>query len=439
MLTRELEETYAMTNEALEIEQCIDELLLDERYRELTELTPEFDLFEFIGSLSENASSKALAFLLDSSEEHGLGTKFFDGFIDSVFREGRNKELRISLRQSLQLSGEATSAVTEWVTSEGRYLDLLIKVYDKDRHLKAVVGIENKHWAIEQVEQVAHYQRELVRRFPKTSKTLLFLAPGARPSLTADLKCECQHVPCSYRSVTNALASVEPFASDEIRFLISSLRNHLDKNLEGSHAMSAKIRELVHALYRIPKHQHAIKQIMENIPRLGAITDDIQALVETHITKNFAEGSFEFSLYPKRQLDRLREMKLLISDLNNITEKESGFQLIYVLHSDRNRDAPDTPDLGDYVTVQLMIWCHNKKYRDGVEKFVADLKLPPSEGKPNSWYSQWIPLWAGKSHELTDLANGDATACANLFIEALDATYNSLMSAVEQQYPLPKG
>ncbi|MCA9172892.1 MAG: PD-(D/E)XK nuclease family protein [Planctomycetales bacterium] len=425
-----------MADSVIEIENQIDSLLTDERYARLTQIEPEFDLFEFLQTLSEDASSRALAFLLDSSREHELGTRFFDALIDNVHREGSGRTHRLSLRQSLGLHGQSTSVATEWATSDGRRLDLLIRVYDSMRNLIAVVGIENKHWAAEQPEQVSHYQNELVKRFPHVGeRVLLFLSPGARPSSTADLTCECPYVPCSYRTVIAALEEAETLADGEIRVFITSLKSHLDKNLEGSHAMSAQIRDLVRAIYRDPKHRNAIKHILDHIPRFGTLVNEIQDRVELHLATNYPNEPFTYTTYPKTRLDRLQEIQALPVRLAERTKDADGFSFYYLLHPDRTKAAADVPDLGDHVTVQLIAWCEKKDFRDNVDALALAEQLPKTIGTPDSWCSQWREVWAGGSHQLVDLGDVDAAACADLFINAIDATFPILKSVIEKKYP----
>lgn len=426
-----------ITDEAIELE--IDRLLSDENYANLMKLEPEFDLFDFLDTLTENASSRALAFLLDSNREHGLGTAFFDAFIENVYREGREKEYRLSLRQRLEISARSTSVTTEWNTSEGRRLDLLIRVYNAEGNLSSVIGIENKHWAEEGVDQLAHYQQEICKKFPDVGeRVLLFLAPGARPSLTANPDSLCPHVPCSYQAVTAALKEMEEIAGSEIRVLITSLKNHFDKHLEGSTTMSAKIRELVLSLYRNPKHRNAIKHILNYLPNLSDIVDEIQSRVESHLQSKYIDQAFAFSTYPSKTSHQLQQLHFYPTGLSERTWDNHGIMFYYVLHSDRSlSDATIVPDLDDQVMVQLLVWCKKPSYRERVAPLQLTEKLPIPINTPQALSSYWRALWAGETCKLKDLDQADIHACSELFIQAIDTTFPTLCEIIETHYPLP--
>jgi len=422
-----------MPDEITIVEEQIDKLLLDDEYVQLSKFKPEFDLFAFLEALSENASSRALAHLLDSSQDHGFGTKFFDLLIDQVHREGAEKEFRLALRQSLRLHGTSTSVTTEWPTRTDRRLDLLIKIFDQNRTLIGVVGIENKHWAEEQEDQVGDYQAELVDRFPNVKdRILLFLSPGARPSSTFVRDSACPHIPCSYKSVVAALAELESTAEGELRVLVTSLKSHLDKTLEGSNAMNKEVRELVHSLYG--RHQKTIKLILENIPRLGALVGKVQASVEEHLKKRAIADEFRFSSYPAYQSDRLQEFYAVPGRWDSLAYTDDGFVIYYVLGPDKNRNAPECPDLRDYVTVQVRAWCNRKADRENVDDLQLAEALNPSKTCDSRWSYGWKVIWTGKSHQLKDLAENDITAISELFIVAIDATYEPLKKVLDEKY-----
>jgi hypothetical protein len=422
--------------EVLDVESCIEGLLLSDEYGTLGRIRPEFDLFELLGSLNENASSRALAFLLDSNADHGLGTAFYEAFMEQVYRASKENAdaEKITLNQYVGLSAFKTTTVTEWSTrtSERRFLDILINVFDSHGNQIGVVGIENKHWAIEQHKQVGDYQTEIVKRFPdpKQIKLLLFLAPQNRHSETAQRDCECRYVPCSYKSVVSALDQLENISSPELKLLISSLKIHLGKNLEGSTSMTEKIRELVHKLYQTENHRNAIKNIMANIPRLGALVDGIQSMLADHVnSKGFSEGKFEFSTYPRYNRDRLAEMYLFPESLKERTHKHQ-FHFKYVLHAPQS----NVPDLGDVVRMDLMIWVENNGDKTEAERIAKLLELPKQTSEKIKRFWNWVSIWGGGSHKLVDLGQKDTEACMKLFTDAIDATYEIIRDTVNKKY-----
>ena len=164
----------------------LDTLLSAPDYVALRKLKPEFNLFDFLGSLNENATSQALAFLLDSDQAHGFGGMFVEHLLEEFYQEAKQRGFELAHRLALQ--AHSVSVVTEWLTTQGdsqRRLDLLVKLSDESGNLKHVFGIENKHGAPELPAQIADYQSEISRRYPAIEKKLIFfLTPTGRESFT---------------------------------------------------------------------------------------------------------------------------------------------------------------------------------------------------------------------------------------------------------------
>lgn len=93
---------------------AIEQLVATDAYSTLLQLRPQFDLFAVLGShLGENATSRAIAFLADSSREHGLGNRFFDAWIRQIHKEGfKNLPHRLTIQQLLSLRGDGSREQT---------------------------------------------------------------------------------------------------------------------------------------------------------------------------------------------------------------------------------------------------------------------------------------------------------------------------------------
>ena len=429
-----------MTNANANMEAQLERLVSHPSYARLMEIQPPFDLFDVLGTLLENASSRALAFLLDSTAEHGLGTSFLDKLLWEVYLESRAGPERLGLREVLQLRGSETSVTTEWRTGHGRRLDILVRVLGNDRKLKGMLGIENKHWAPEQPDQVRDYQTELAEVFGAYSTpVLLFLTPDAHSPTTGNVDSECRCVPCSYKSVVVALHRVEETLEGEIRLLVSSLARHFDKSLEGSFDMTSEIRELIDRLYCDEGHRRAMRYIVDNLPTFGAVARGVVTKVQTRFRDPHGEEIFDAAMYPSTPSDKIREIGFRLRDLNRLAEQH-GFLFSYVLHLDYENTHHSIADIGDSVKVQLMALCNDddaKRYVDSLGLREQLRKELEELGKPHSWWHKWCPVWAGGEHTLVDLREKDVQACSSLVIDAIEKTLEPLRRVATAQ--LSKG
>jgi len=426
------------THGSATIERHIELLVADPRYLQLAQIRPHFDLFDFLGNLNENASSRAIAFLLDSGAEHGLGTRFYNAFLHHVYREGQASRQQLSLSQLLAMHAEATKTTTEWSTRERRRVDILVSGYAPNSTLKTVIGIENKHWAEEQEKQVADYQHELCSRFPDpVAKMILFLAPSLRAARTVGNFSECPCDACSYAAVIAALHEVKREASGEIHLLISSLITHFDKTLQGNRLMNDPAKKLVHELYRHPEHRAAIKHLIANVPTLAAIADPMLDRLRKRLQEMggpFSDESFEEDFYPKNR-NNLREIKLRPLSLKDHTTN-GDFTFTYLLYAKEGQTS-DVPDLGDWVRVQLCARCHTEAGRSRVQQLkLADQFPVAAQAEPTS-AGGWEALWSPQFYQLQDFGERDIESCAELFCQAIALTLPTLTEAVQREFGSP--
>jgi len=416
----------------LDEERLVEDLVASDEYQQLLHRESPFDLFRILGTLSENASSRALAFLLDSSEDHGLGTAFFDTLLQTVYRDTKGSATGLTLRRLLGMKGTETSATTEWSTTKGRRIDIVVRVSDQAGEICAVLGIENKHWAEEQDDQVADYQAELIDRFPgDIQRLLLFLSPGGRPSRTAKHADDCPHIECSYMSVVDSLRACSEHTKGPLQVFLISLANHLESELEGGAEMNSDVKSLVRTLYKDQNHRRAIRLIMESLPTFGAIlprtSDRVFAALE-----DVSDEEFSLDTYPKKQVDRLQEIYLMPEGLRKLT-KPHGFTFYYILHRDHKNCGWGMPDLGDRVLVQLAAWCKSQQGKDAVTQLNLPKLLPPSQDALQP-FEKWLPVWVPGTYSLQDFDAQDVQGCSQLLIDAITTTYPILRKALEQQY-----
>ena len=105
-----------------------------------------FSMFHYFNE-KEIRVSGILADLLRPDGSHGQGTTFLRLFLEEIDRGGKELIRKLGDYGSL----EQCSAYTEYRTSAGRSIDIVLKLGDM------WIGIENKPWAGEQPDQVQHY------------------------------------------------------------------------------------------------------------------------------------------------------------------------------------------------------------------------------------------------------------------------------------------
>ena len=112
-----------------------------------------FSVFHYFKE-NENLVSGIFADLLRPDGSHGQGTVFLRLFLKEIDRGGKACIRKSDAYGSL----ERCSVYTEYLTDEGRRVDIVIKLEDM------WIGVENKPWANEQPNQVQHYLQFLQRK-----------------------------------------------------------------------------------------------------------------------------------------------------------------------------------------------------------------------------------------------------------------------------------
>jgi hypothetical protein len=134
---------------------------------------PDFSIFEFLRS-DEVGLSSCLAALLDPSGSHGQGPRFLELFLDHL-------QVQSSWREKL----EDAHVSVETQANGMRRLDITICLPGN-----RWIGIENKPWAVDQVDQLADYGRHLERTAASGQWMLVYLSEREPPraSIPQDLR-----------------------------------------------------------------------------------------------------------------------------------------------------------------------------------------------------------------------------------------------------------
>ena len=160
--------------------RVIERLIQADPYQQLLKRTPVFHSVP--APRADSRKTRRLvpwAYLLDSSEDHGLRTLFLETLLQRISLESGECRTLADLQRLLQEPGLRLSRTTEWSTGKQRRLDILVRLFNSQRDLIGVLGIENKHWSDQQDAQVSDYQCELTERFPgNIPRLLVFLTPA---------------------------------------------------------------------------------------------------------------------------------------------------------------------------------------------------------------------------------------------------------------------
>jgi len=422
----------AAVNKETSDRDVVERLVVSAEYQKLLKREPVFDLFSVVGRLrKENASSRALAYLLDSNEDHGLGALFFNMLLQQISREAGEHDVSPVLQALLHTKGVETNCTTEWSTRAGRRVDILARVFDSQRTVVGVLGIENKHKAEEQEEQVGDYQKELADCFPgDIPRLMLFLSPGGRRSQTARHCKECPHVEVSYLAVVAALRACCAHLLGPLAVFVTSLANHLETELENGGEMNSEVKALVRDLYKDPNHRKAIRLLLTHLPTFATILPRIEQRV---FDEAITDAKFKTYTHPKKRIDRLQEVYFDATDLRPLT-KRHGFFFYYVLQPDHKEIGWRMPSLGDRLFIQLLAWCKEPAAKEAVKRLMLSKVLPPTKDPPRAFENKWFPVWSAGTHTLRDFDTEDVLGCSQRLIEAIRSTYPAVKAALEQEY-----
>lgn len=374
----------------------------------IAKLQLDFNLFElFEGVFGENAWSKLFAFFIDSTEKHNLGKNAFHIWSKVI---ARSDDQYVKFIYGIEERIESINIKTEWSTSEGRRIDMLIELFDKTNELIGVIGFENKIDSNELASQVSDYQKAISYTYPKARKIIMFCTPDGRESMTAIYdNSECPYIAISYSTLKEVFESLSPTVTGELKLIIRSLSKY------------------IHLLILIRENQKILTRTYSDIKQFNK--------------KNIYSPSIPFLnkfieyLFAKQNRPRIPFLlwhKTFSTNVIEIRDADLGVanQLIpcYMLHSKKN------PQIGDYFVVRLMVWSkilykrasYDKNTREKVHSDIFEyLKFDDTNGKPQDWHP-WVNIWTSRKYQLRDFGVNDIENMFELLDESIIKTYPRL-------------
>ncbi|NOZ28513.1 MAG: PD-(D/E)XK nuclease family protein [Chloroflexi bacterium] len=237
----------------------------NEDLERLETLLAEFNIFEALGAVrQELRHSDFLAFLLDPSQNHGLGDAFLKRFLKRVLIRADHPPVSV-------IEIDVADMQDAIVLREWRNIDIL--VHDAENRL--VCTIENKVDAKEQSGQLSRYREVITHEFPDRRALFIYLTPeGDEPSDEA-------YIPLSYGDIADLANTVRETHESTLGADVSTLMKHYTAMLRRHIVSNSEIAELCRRIYR--RHKRALDLIFEYRPDLQwEIAEYLKGLVGEH-------------------------------------------------------------------------------------------------------------------------------------------------------------
>ncbi len=222
----------------------------NEDLERLEMLLSEFNIFEALGAVrQELRHSDFLAFLLDPSQNHGLGDDFLKRFLKRVL-------IRATAPPLSAVAVDVADMREALIQREWRNIDILIH----DPNNRLVCAIENKLRAGKHSDQLRRYRELVTREFPDHCALFLYLTPeGNQPS-------DEDYIPLSYAEIAQLVDVVRQAHESTLGADVRTLMSHYTAMLRRYIVSESEIAELCRRIYR--RHKQALDLIFEHRPDL---------------------------------------------------------------------------------------------------------------------------------------------------------------------------
>ena len=282
--------------------KLVEKLRISKNYKEIQDSYKKFNepnIFRILGIVRKEVvtHSNFLSWVLDPTQNHGLGEEFLMRFIVSCTGE-----------DNINFSNKFKKISTEYTSnssSGGERIDILIELED------LVVCIENKIDASESPEQLGAYKRIVENDFSESRHLFIYLTPtGIEPENHKD-----SYIPTSYKLILNIFKDIQKIKTLKIGLKIKNYIDAYTNILEREILNIDNLLKLSNELY---------KENMEVFDYLINLADEDKNKL------SFIHNSPEiYNLIDKNQTDRLKnyisdalqktllDMGMLLRDSNN--------------------------------------------------------------------------------------------------------------------------
>lgn len=244
---------------------ALESLVVDNPELERLEvLLGQFNFFEVLGAVRhELRHSDFLAFLLDPSQNHGLGDEFARRLLQKVLISAGEQPLPVT-----PIDLDVWDLNELIVQREWQNIDILLT----DETERLAVIIENKIGSVEHSNQLERYFQIVSQHYPDWKILGVYLTPeGDRPSHPAYLATD-------YTTVCEIVERMTERRASTLGADVRTLMTHYTQMLRRHIVSESEIAELCRKIYR--KHQRALDLIFEYRPDQQA---EIRELLESII------------------------------------------------------------------------------------------------------------------------------------------------------------
>jgi len=249
-------------------EEVLQDFLLDiECLDELNQWANKFNIFDVLKiSRTEIRHSNMLAWLLDASENHGMGDAFVKGVMQRVVEN--DEESRYDIFELLLLDFSSFTVYREW-----KNIDLLL-VSEKEQ---LVIAIENKVGSHEHDDQLNRYRHILENEYVNFRRICIYLTPdGEEPSDVENWSI------LTYRDVVEVLENIkdrENFSTG-VELMICNYIDILRRDV----VEDERLVEICNKIYR--KHRRALDLIFENrTDEYSQLSEKIKSILKEESVK----------------------------------------------------------------------------------------------------------------------------------------------------------
>lgn len=193
---------------------------------------------------NELAHSSLLAAVLNLRLElHAQEQQPLRNFLEEVAETSKTHQFYAPLKRLVAAEWQRVT-----VRREVMRIDVVVEIHSSEG--PAVIGIENKIDAGEQVQQLSRYQQALHARFPTHKAALLFLTPDGRASETAHPYASVPVMNIDYGTVTRALdrTLLLPSLTKSERILLDCTSHHIEEEI----LTNSRTRDIVEQLWGGP-------------------------------------------------------------------------------------------------------------------------------------------------------------------------------------------
>jgi hypothetical protein len=234
--------------------RALENFILDnDDLQQLEAELEQFNIFDAVGMVSQEIRhSHFLGFLLNPSENHGLGDAFLKRVLMLALSESGYTQVNLIDIDVNDMNGAVVK--TEW-----EHIDILIV----DETSKLVIAIENKIYSGEHSNQLARYREIVQQAYPDSLYVPIFIFLTLDETLPSDNS----YIPLSYGMVATVLDSIRTTRKSMLSVEVATLIEHYTIMLRRHLVTDSKIAELCQKIWN-SNHKKALEILIEHQPDL---------------------------------------------------------------------------------------------------------------------------------------------------------------------------